>query len=96
MVKIDKSFVMSMSIDEGDRAIVRSTIELARNLGHTVVAEGVEDRVTWDQLSALGCDWAQGFYLARPMTASTFDVWLRQRRRRHLSVVRPGDTAFGA
>jgi diguanylate cyclase (GGDEF)-like protein len=96
VVKIDKSFVMSMSVDEGDRAIVRSTIDLARNLGHTVVAEGVEDRITWDQLAALGCDWAQGFYLARPMTAQTFDVWLRQRGRRHLSIVRPADTAFGA
>ena len=95
VVKIDRSFVISMSVDEGDRAIVASTIELARNLGHTVVAEGVEDRVTWEQLKALGCDWAQGFYLARPMTASTFDVWLPQRRRRHLTIVRP-DAASGA
>jgi diguanylate cyclase (GGDEF)-like protein len=96
VVKIDKSFVMSMSEDEGDRAIVRSTIELARNLGHTVVAEGVEDRATWEQLAALGCDWAQGFYLARPMTAAALELWLPQRRRRHLSVVRPPDAAFGA
>ena len=96
VVKIDKSFVMSMSADDGDKAIVRSTIDLARNLGHTVVAEGVEDRVTWDQLCGMGCDWAQGFYLARPMTAATFDVWLGQRRRRHLSIVRPTDAAAGA
>jgi diguanylate cyclase (GGDEF)-like protein len=102
VVKIDKSFVMSMSVDEGDDAIVRSTIELARNLGHIVVAEGVEDQVTWDRLIELGCDWAQGFYLARPMTALMFDVWLRQRRRGHLSVVPPAvalpspEQAFGA
>ena len=96
VVKIDKSFVMSMSVDEGDDAIVRSTIELARNLGHTVVAEGVEDQVTWDRLAVLGCDWAQGFHLARPMTAATFDAWLRQRRRGHLSVVPPAGEAFGA
>jgi EAL domain-containing protein (putative c-di-GMP-specific phosphodiesterase class I) len=96
VVKIDKSFVISMSVDEGDHAIVRSTIELARNLGHTVVAEGVENQVTWDTLAQLGCDWAQGFYLARPMTAATFDVWLRQRRRGHLSLVRPAEEAFGA
>jgi EAL domain-containing protein (putative c-di-GMP-specific phosphodiesterase class I) len=102
VVKIDKSFVMSMSVDEGDAAIVRSTIELARNLGHVVVAEGVEDQVTWDRLIELGCDWAQGFYLARPMTALMFDVWLRQRRRGHLSVVPPAaalpapEEAFGA
>ncbi len=96
VVKIDKSFVMSMSVDEGDRAIVHSTIELARNLGHTVVAEGVEDRIIWDQLTALRCDWAQGFYLARPMTAATFDAWFRQRGRRRLSVVPPPDEARGA
>ncbi len=96
VVKIDKSFVISMSVDEGDRAIVRSTIELARNLGHTVVAEGVENRATWEQLRELGCDWAQGFYLARPMTSATFDVWLTNRRRRHLSVVSEPDEAFGA
>jgi diguanylate cyclase (GGDEF)-like protein len=96
VVKIDKSFVISMSVDEGDHAIVRSTIELARNLGHIVVAEGVENQVTWDQLVELGCDQAQGFYLARPMTASNFDGWLRQRRRGHLSVVPPAEEAFGA
>jgi diguanylate cyclase (GGDEF)-like protein len=100
VVKIDKSFVMAMSTDAGDSAIVRSTIELARNLGHTVVAEGVEDQVTWDQLSALGCDQVQGYFLARPMTAAMFDVWIHQRRRGHLSVVHPVDRpvneAFGA
>jgi EAL domain-containing protein (putative c-di-GMP-specific phosphodiesterase class I) len=96
VVKIDKSFVISMSVDEGDHAIVRSTIELARNLGHTVVAEGVENQITWDSLTELGCDWAQGFYLARPMTAATLEVWLRQRRRGHLSLVPPADEVFGA
>jgi diguanylate cyclase (GGDEF)-like protein len=96
LVKIDKSFVISMSVDEGDHAIVRSTIELARNLGHTVVAEGVENQITWDTLTELGCHWAQGFYLARPMNVPTFDVWLRQRRRGHLSLLPPADDAFGA
>jgi diguanylate cyclase (GGDEF)-like protein len=99
VVKIDKSFVMAMSVDEGDAAIVRSTIELARNLGHTVVAEGVEDQVTWNQLAAFGCDQVQGYYLARPMTAATFDLWVHQRRRGRLSVVSndtPTDEAFGA
>jgi diguanylate cyclase (GGDEF)-like protein len=96
VVKIDRSFVISMSVDEGDHAIVRSTIELARNLGHTVVAEGVENQVTWDTLADLGCDWAQGFVLARPMPAATFDGWLRQRRRGHLSLVEPAEESFGA
>jgi EAL domain-containing protein (putative c-di-GMP-specific phosphodiesterase class I) len=96
VVKIDKSFVMSMCVDEGDGAIVRSTIELARNLGHVVVAEGVEDQATWDQLVALGCDWAQGFHLARPMRAPLFDSWMRQRRGGHVSVVTPAEAVAGA
>ncbi len=79
VVKIDKSFVGSMSVDPGDLAIVRSTVELAHSLGHVVVAEGVEDRVTWDRLADLGCDRAQGFYLARPMPAMSIDEWLRKR-----------------
>jgi len=91
VVKIDKSFVMAMSMDESDSAIVRSTIELARNLGHTVVAEGVEDQVTWNLLLALGCDQVQGYFLARPMTAAMFEVWVHQRRKGHLSVVAPAD-----
>jgi EAL domain-containing protein (putative c-di-GMP-specific phosphodiesterase class I) len=99
VVKIDKSFVMAMSVDEGDAAIVRSTIELSRNLGHTVVAEGVQDQVTWNQLAAFGCDQVQGYYLARPMTAATFDLWVHQRRRGRLSIVssdEPTEEAFGA
>ena len=68
-LKIDKSFVLGMASDENDAVIVRSIVELGRNLGLRVVAEGVETRQLWDQLRALGCDVAQGFYLGRPMTA---------------------------
>ena len=53
------------------RAIVRSTIDLARNLGLQVVAEGVEDRQIWDGLARLGCDYAQGYYLSRPLPRPT-------------------------
>jgi EAL domain-containing protein (putative c-di-GMP-specific phosphodiesterase class I) len=55
--------------DPDDAAIVRSTIELAHNLGLQLVAEGVEDQETLDLLGSLGCDLAQGFHLARPMPA---------------------------
>ncbi|MBW3668238.1 MAG: bifunctional diguanylate cyclase/phosphodiesterase, partial [Actinobacteria bacterium] len=75
-VKVDRSFVMNMSADQDDAVIVRSTIDLARNLGLRVVAEGVEDRPTWDQLTALGCDAAQGYYLGRPMPVVQLDRWL--------------------
>jgi EAL domain-containing protein (putative c-di-GMP-specific phosphodiesterase class I) len=77
-VKIDKSFVMSMVADENDAAIVRSTIDLARNLGLAVVAEGVEDEAIWHTLAALGCDFAQGHYLSRPLPAPELVAWLRQ------------------
>jgi diguanylate cyclase (GGDEF)-like protein len=66
-LKIDRSFVTRMLHDEGNAVIVRSTIELAHNLGLTVVAEGVEDEETYDVLASLGCHVAQGFYLGRPV-----------------------------
>jgi diguanylate cyclase (GGDEF)-like protein len=75
-VKVDRSFVMNMTSDQDDAVIVRSTIDLARNLGLRVVAEGVEDRSTWETLSSLGCDAAQGYYLGRPMPVLQLDRWL--------------------
>jgi diguanylate cyclase (GGDEF)-like protein len=66
-LKIDGSFVMNMEKDEGDAVIVRSTIDLGRNLGLKVVAEGVENESTWRVVSELGCDLAQGFFRSRPM-----------------------------
>jgi diguanylate cyclase (GGDEF)-like protein len=75
-LKIDRSFVKEMINDKGDEAIVRSTIELARNLGRTVTAEGVEDQATLQRLESLGCHAAQGFFLARPLPASQCEAWL--------------------
>jgi diguanylate cyclase len=69
VIKIDRSFVMSMMEDESDRAIVRSTIDLAHNLGLSVVAEGVDSKDTLDELARFGCDMAQGFYISRPQPA---------------------------
>ena len=69
-LKIDKSFVMNMTIDKSDAAIVRSTIGLAHDLGLTVVAEGVEDAATLKLLKAFGCDIVQGNHLGRPMPAN--------------------------
>jgi diguanylate cyclase (GGDEF)-like protein len=75
-VKIDKSFVLEMLRDRTDDAVVRSTIELARSLERTVVAEGVEDEPTMQRLAYLKCNTAQGFYLARPMPAHQCETWL--------------------
>ncbi len=57
--------------------IVRSTIDLAHNMGLAVVAEGVEDEAAFDQLRALGCDMAQGYWLTRPLGASDIPAWMR-------------------
>jgi diguanylate cyclase (GGDEF)-like protein len=78
-LKIDKSFVRHINENANDYTIVRSVIDLAHNLGLKTVAEGIEDRGTLDRLGSLGCDLAQGFYLARPMTAESFDAWLEAR-----------------
>jgi diguanylate cyclase (GGDEF)-like protein len=78
-VKIDRSFVMGMTEDADDAAIVRSTIDLARHLGLEVVAEGVETEATLRDLAGLSCDVAQGFYVSRPLPADELDAWLRAR-----------------
>jgi diguanylate cyclase (GGDEF)-like protein len=74
-LKIDQSFVRDMQADVDDATIVRSTIDLAHNLGILVVAEGVEDGATWDLLRELRCDQAQGFHMGRPMPIGDFLAW---------------------
>ncbi|MBN9625379.1 MAG: diguanylate phosphodiesterase [Acidovorax sp. SCN 65-28] len=74
-LKIDKSFVMGMETGEDDAMIVRSTIDLAHNLGLTVVAEGVETAAIQDRLRALACDEAQGYHIARPLPVDDFLAW---------------------
>jgi diguanylate cyclase (GGDEF)-like protein len=75
-LKIDKSFVRHMNDEHNDLTIVRSVIDLAHNLGLETVAEGIEDRITLERLAELGCDVAQGYYLAGPMNADAFDSWI--------------------
>jgi len=68
-----------MAESSGDAVIVRSTIDLARNLGLQVVAEGVETEQAWDELSELGCTLAQGYYLSRPVPAADLTEWMLRR-----------------
>jgi EAL domain-containing protein (putative c-di-GMP-specific phosphodiesterase class I) len=75
-IKLDRSFVREMRVDESDFAIVRSTVQLAHSLDLRVIAEGVEDEETWDLLAALGCDAAQGYYMSRPLPAEDLESWL--------------------
>ncbi|HXV75268.1 MAG TPA: EAL domain-containing protein [Candidatus Polarisedimenticolaceae bacterium] len=77
-IKIDKSFVMEMDRNPDDRTIVHSTIELAHNLGLSVVAEGVSSRQTWEELKRLGCDTGQGYYFSRPLPADRLVRWYRE------------------
>ncbi|MEO7852497.1 MAG: EAL domain-containing protein, partial [Rubrivivax sp.] len=76
-LKIDKSFVMAMERDRADLKIVRSTIDLAHNLGLSVVAEGIENEQVWGLLRAMKCDEAQGYFIAKPMPEEHFAEWLR-------------------
>ncbi|MBK8738488.1 MAG: EAL domain-containing protein [Betaproteobacteria bacterium] len=76
-LKIDQTFVMGMESDRQNLAIVRSTIELGHNLGLSVVAEGVETEFELRALTRLGCDFAQGYWIGRPMPVDELEAWLR-------------------
>lgn len=79
-IKIDKSFVQNMDTDENDAVIVRSTIDLAHNMGRKVVAEGIESQDIYDLLDMLGCDMAQGFHICHPLPAEALQPWLESSR----------------
>ncbi|MGP1679581.1 MAG: EAL domain-containing response regulator [Burkholderiales bacterium] len=71
-LKIDQSFVTGCAANSSSRAIVESSVEMARRLNIKSVAEGVETQADWDVLEAAGCDMAQGYFIAKPMQASAF------------------------
>ena len=75
-IKIDRSFVMSMDTDPGNATIVQSTVDLGHKLGLEVVAEGVEDMESYNKLAALGCDYAQGYFLSKPLSPDKLTIWL--------------------
>ncbi|SDJ61233.1 EAL domain-containing protein [Bradyrhizobium sp. Rc2d] len=72
-LKIDRSFVLDLLTDSDDAAIVGSTIGLSRQLGLTVVAEGIENRATADFLISMGCAEGQGYFFGRPMPSEAFE-----------------------
>jgi predicted signal transduction protein with EAL and GGDEF domain len=77
-IKIDKSFVQHMATDQSDLVIVRSIVDLGRNLGLKVVAEGVEDDGAWRKLASLGCDVIQGFVLTPALDSQSLQTWLAE------------------
>ncbi len=76
-MKVDRTFVMGMLSDPGDYKIVKHTIDIAKSFGLSVVAEGVETAEMLDELKKLGCDYAQGYFICRPVPADEFEVLLR-------------------
>jgi diguanylate cyclase (GGDEF)-like protein len=78
-VKLDRSFVFPMVDDARAAALVASTIALTHSLGLRMVAEGVETQAAYAELTRLGCDQAQGYYMSRPVPAAELDHWLSTR-----------------
>jgi len=74
-LKIDQSFVKALAEDQGQRIIVRSSIDMAHQLKMTCVAEGVETQQNWDDLKEMGCDTAQGYFIAKPMAAEALHAF---------------------
>ncbi|MCP5160279.1 MAG: EAL domain-containing protein [Hahellaceae bacterium] len=75
-LKIDKSFVLQLDQSESDQIIVQSTIDLAHSFNLKVIAEGVENQATQEVLKSMGCDYIQGYYLAKPMAAADVAQWI--------------------
>jgi EAL domain-containing protein (putative c-di-GMP-specific phosphodiesterase class I) len=75
-LKIDRSFVTNLPNEHSNRVIVRTTIDMAHNLGLSVVAEGAEDDVTCALLAEAGCDLIQGYFLSKPRAADDLKAWL--------------------
>ena len=88
-VKVDKCFVMPMTHDPKAATIVRAIVELAHNLGLTVVAEGVEDDLAQRALVTMGCDTIQGYLLSRPLGPEALVQW-REARLRQCPTARSG------
>jgi diguanylate cyclase (GGDEF)-like protein len=75
-LKIDRSLVAAMAHDERGQAIVRSTIDLAANLGLHVVAEGIETQSMWETLGSLGAQTGQGYFIERPLSPLDLEAWI--------------------
>jgi EAL domain-containing protein (putative c-di-GMP-specific phosphodiesterase class I)/GGDEF domain-containing protein len=77
-IKIDKSFVLNLAVNEADQKIVTSIIALAKSFDMKVVAEGIEDENSLALLQQYGCDWAQGYFICKPAPLDALLIWLRE------------------
>ena len=85
-LKIDRSFVLGLQSNPDDAKIVRSTIDLAHNLGLSVVAEGIENEAVFAQLAALHCDEGQGYHMSRPLPLADFVGWAARWNASHMQI----------
>lgn len=85
-LKIDRTFIANAATNEAARLVLKSSLRLARDLSICAVAEGVETREHWDLLQELGCDLAQGYYIAKPMDPAEYMRWMRSLARDCTSV----------
>jgi EAL domain-containing protein (putative c-di-GMP-specific phosphodiesterase class I) len=95
-LKLDRSFIYPMARDARAGKLVASTIDLARNLGLRIVAEGVETDVAFTELTRLGCDQAQGYFISKPLPAAELDHWLSNRKSADQSADAPARLRFVA
>jgi diguanylate cyclase (GGDEF)-like protein/PAS domain S-box-containing protein len=92
-LKIDRSFVLDLQADSNDAAIVGSTVSLSKQLGLSVIAEGVENRATADLLMSMGCEEGQGYFFGRPMPAQAFEEQFLKVRELTARVLEEGEAA---
>jgi diguanylate cyclase (GGDEF)-like protein len=93
-IKIDKCFITTLMTDDQNRAIVRTTIELAHNMELSVVAEGIEDEDTLRQISDMGCEEAQGYFLSKPVPSDELIEWIGNRKQVSYAERRRSKRAF--
>ena len=79
-LKIDQSFIRQMHVDNADQSIVRTIIDLGNNLGLTLIAEGVEEKIQLDLLNQMGCDEIQGFFYSKPLDEGYFRYFLQSQQ----------------
>jgi EAL domain-containing protein (putative c-di-GMP-specific phosphodiesterase class I) len=77
-IKIDQSFVRRLPFDKSAISICEATVQMAQKMGLQTIAEGVEDRQAYDCLAEMGCDFAQGFMIAKPQPAEQYKTWHMQ------------------
>ncbi len=77
-LKIDKLFISDINQCENDAAITNAAIQMAHGLGLSVVAEGIESEEIWNRLRQMGCDYGQGFWIAKPMEINKLRLWINR------------------